>query len=184
LEIARNKESRRVRNAAGAVRGEQRSRLFEADSILQVPFRHDRFPVRHGRVSGYEISADTDQGIRRDWSGGRTGAGESGCLEFFAADVTGFDETALWVYFFAFRFCLRVGNLLARNDKSAVRSICRPRSVSFQLWHEKKLAERLREAGLDDVDFPSVELGEWPTIYTGTETDKTRVAARTTPRRR
>jgi len=158
LEIARNKESRRVRTAAGGS-GRATIPFFEADS-MQLPFDDDRFQCVTVAF-GLRNIADTDQGIREMVRVCRPG-GRVMVLEFSQPTLPGLKQ----LYGFYFRSVLpRVGQLLARNDKSAYEYL--PASVG-QFPCGEKLAERLREAGLDDVDFHPLTLGV-ATIYTGTK---------------
>jgi len=125
----------------------------------------DRFPVRHGPRFGLRNIADTGpREFREMVRVGVTGRAESWCW-IFAGRRYGLKQP-LW-FLFRSVFCLGSANCWPAMTKSEALRVLRPRSSSFPCG--EKLAERLREAGLDDVDFPSVDTLECHDLLTGTK---------------
>lgn len=156
LEIARDKETTRVRSAAGG-NGRATIPFFEADS-MKLPFANDRFQCV-SVAFGLRNIVDTDQGLREMVRVCRPG-GQVMVLEFSQPSLPILKQ----LYGFYFRFVLpRVGQLLARNDKSAYAYL--PASVG-QFPCGERLAERMRAVGLHDVEFQALTLGV-ATIYLG-----------------
>ncbi len=156
LEIARDKEAARIRSAAGG-NGRATIPFFEADS-MQLPFADNRFQCV-SVAFGLRNIADTDQGLREMVRVCQPG-GQVMVLEFSQPSLPVLKQ----LYGFYFRFVLpRVGQLLARNDKSAYAYL--PASVG-QFPSGERLAERMRCAGLHDVEFHTLTLGV-ATIYIG-----------------
>ncbi len=165
LEIARDKEAVRVRSAAGG-NGRSTIPFFEADS-MKLPFANDRFQCV-SVAFGLRNIVDTDQGLREMVRVCRPG-GQVMILEFSQPSLPILKQ----LYGFYFRFVLpRVGQLLARNDKSAYAYL--PASVGKFPCGER-LAERMRAAGLHEVEFQTLTFGV-ATIYLGnkaTESEST-----------
>lgn len=156
LEIARDKENERVQTAAGG-NGRATIPFFEADSMA-LPFADNRFQCV-SVAFGLRNIADTDQGLLEMVRVCRPG-GQVMVLEFSQPSLPVLKQ----LYGFYFRSVLpRVGQLLARNDKSAYAYL--PASVS-QFPCGEKLALRMRAAGLNDVKFHPLTLGV-ATIYVG-----------------
>ncbi|TWU15379.1 bifunctional demethylmenaquinone methyltransferase/2-methoxy-6-polyprenyl-1,4-benzoquinol methylase UbiE [Allorhodopirellula heiligendammensis] len=156
LEIARDKEAARVQNAAGG-NGRATIPFFEADSMA-LPFADDHFQCV-SVAFGLRNIADTDQGLREMVRVCQPG-GQVMVLEFSQPSLPILKQ----LYGFYFRSVLpRVGQMLARNDKSAYAYL--PASVG-QFPCGERLAERMRDAGLQDVCFQSLTLGV-ATIYVG-----------------
>lgn len=156
LEIARDKENARLQSAAGGI---QRATIpfFEADS-MRLPFADDCFQCV-SVAFGLRNIADTDQGLREMVRVCRPG-GQVMVLEFSQPSLPVLKQ----LYGFYFRAVLpRVGQMLARNDKSAYAYL--PASVS-QFPCGEKLALRMQAAGLHDVQFHALTLGV-ATIYIG-----------------
>lgn len=169
LEIARDKEDERVQSAAGG-NGRSTIPFFEADSMA-LPFADDRFQCVTVAF-GLRNIADTDQGLREMFRVCRPG-GQVMVLEFSQPSLPVLKQ----LYGFYFRSVLpRVGQLLARNDKSAYSYL--PASVS-QFPCGEKLVMRMQAVGLNDVKFHPLTLGV-ATIYVGNkspEQDSPRPAA-------
>ncbi|WP_322975340.1 bifunctional demethylmenaquinone methyltransferase/2-methoxy-6-polyprenyl-1,4-benzoquinol methylase UbiE [Aporhodopirellula aestuarii] len=156
LEIARDKEDSRVRDAAGGA-GRPTIPFFEADS-MQLPFTNDRFQCVTVAF-GLRNIVDTDQGLREMVRVCRPG-GQVMVLEFSQPTLPILKQ----LYGFYFRSVLpRVGQMLARNDKSAYEYL--PASVG-QFPCGEALADRLRQAGLEEVEYQPLTLGV-ATIYIG-----------------
>ncbi|TWT74211.1 bifunctional demethylmenaquinone methyltransferase/2-methoxy-6-polyprenyl-1,4-benzoquinol methylase UbiE [Allorhodopirellula solitaria] len=156
LEIARDKETARVRSAAGG-NGRPTIPFFEADS-MSLPFVNERFQCVTVAF-GLRNIADTDQGLSEMVRVCRPG-GQVMVLEFSQPSLPILKQ----LYGFYFRSVLpRVGQLLASNDKSAYSYL--PASVG-QFPCGEKLAERMRAAGLREVEFHPLTLGV-ATIYVG-----------------
>lgn len=161
LEIARDKEDSRVRDTAGGS-GRPTIPFFEADS-MQLPFTDDRFQCVTVAF-GLRNIVDTDQGIREMVRVCRPG-GQVMVLEFSQPTLPVLKQ----LYGFYFRSVLpRVGQWLARNDKSAYEYL--PASVG-QFPCGEALAVRLRAAGLNEVEFHPLTLGV-ATIYIGKKPGK------------
>ncbi|MFG0291113.1 MAG: bifunctional demethylmenaquinone methyltransferase/2-methoxy-6-polyprenyl-1,4-benzoquinol methylase UbiE [Rhodopirellula sp. JB044] len=161
LEIARDKEASRVIDTSGGA-GRPTIPFFEADS-MQLPFTDDRFQCVTVAF-GLRNIVDTDQGIREMVRVCRPG-GQVMVLEFSQPTLPVLKQ----LYGFYFRAILpKVGQWLARNDKSAYEYL--PASVG-QFPCGEALASRLRDAGLDSVEFHPLTLGV-ATIYIGTKPAK------------
>lgn len=158
LEIARDKEEERTRDARGGA-GRPTIPFFEADS-MSLPFDNDQFQcVTVG--FGLRNIVDTDAGIAEMFRVCRPG-GQVMVLEFSQPTLPVLKQ----LYGFYFSTVLpKVGQMLANNDKSAYEYL--PASVG-QFPCGEKLASRLREAGLTDVEYLPLTLGV-ATIYTGTK---------------
>jgi demethylmenaquinone methyltransferase/2-methoxy-6-polyprenyl-1,4-benzoquinol methylase len=110
---------------------------------------------------GLRNVADTDRGIREMVRVCREG-GQVMVLEFSQPSIWGLRQA----YGFYFRNVLpRVGQWLARNDKSAYKYL--PESVG-QFPDGQALADRMTNAGLQDVSFTPLTIGV-ATIYEGTK---------------
>ena len=149
LEIARDKRGSHDRLKA--------IDYLEADS-QRLPFPDDQF----GCVTvafGLRNVADTDQGLREMTRVCRPG-GQVLVLEFSRPTLFGLRHA----YNFYFSNVLpRVGQLFARNDKSAYSYL--PESVG-QFPDGQKLADRMTAVGLTDVEFHPLTFGVC-TIYVG-----------------
>jgi demethylmenaquinone methyltransferase/2-methoxy-6-polyprenyl-1,4-benzoquinol methylase len=151
LEIARKKRSA---DSASA-----RINFLEADSQA-LPFADNTFQCVTVAF-GLRNVADTDCGIREMVRVCR-GGGQVMVLEFSQPKMWGLRQA----YGFYFRNVLpRVGQWLARNDKSAYKYL--PESVG-QFPDGQALADRMAEAGLKDVSFTPLTIGV-ATIYEGTK---------------
>lgn len=158
LQIARDKESDHVRTTAGGS-GRPKIPFFEADSMA-LPFADNQFQAVTVAF-GLRNVADTDRGIAEMVRVCRPG-GQVMVLEF----STPWMPVLKQCYLFYFRHVLpRVGQMLARNDKSAYEYL--PASVG-QFPSGQALADRLTNADLIDVTFTPLTLGV-ATIYRGTK---------------
>jgi len=158
LEIARDKENTRLLDARGGS-GRQTIPFFEADS-MSLPFSGDHFQCVTVAF-GLRNIADTDAGIREMVRVCRPG-GQVMVLEFSQPWLPILKQA----YGFYFRYVLpKVGQMLARNDKSAYEYL--PASVG-QFPSGEALALRLKDAGLTDVKYYGLTLGV-ATIYCGTK---------------
>ncbi|MEM6469450.1 MAG: bifunctional demethylmenaquinone methyltransferase/2-methoxy-6-polyprenyl-1,4-benzoquinol methylase UbiE [Planctomycetota bacterium] len=154
LEIAREKRQPETRTAG--------VEFLEADS-QQLPFSADRFQCVTVAF-GLRNVADTDQGLREMTRVCRPG-GQVVVLEFSRPNVLGLRQ----LYGFYFSNVLpRIGQLFARNDKSAYEYL--PQSVG-QFPDGQALADRMATAGLTDVRFTPLTFGVC-TIYEGTKPEK------------
>jgi demethylmenaquinone methyltransferase/2-methoxy-6-polyprenyl-1,4-benzoquinol methylase len=150
LEIARDKGT--SPNPA-----EARVEFFEADA-QSLPFAADTFQAVTVAF-GLRNVADTDRGLREMVRVCRP-RGQVFVLEFSRPRIPVLSQ----LYGFYFRHVLpRVGQWLARNDKSAYRYL--PESVG-EFPSGKALADRMTAAGLVDVRFTPLTLGI-ATIYEG-----------------
>lgn len=151
LEIARQKRSDGSPSA--------RINFLEADSQA-LPFADNTFQCVTVAF-GLRNVADTDRGIREMVRVCRDG-GQVMILEFSRPTLWGLRQS----YGFYFRNVLpRVGQWLARNDKSAYKYL--PESVG-QFPDGQALADRMSAAGLRDVSFTPLTMGV-ATIYEGTK---------------
>lgn len=152
LEIARDKRGDAESPTAGI-------EFLEADSQA-LPFDHDTFQCVTVAF-GLRNVADTDRGIGEMVRVCRPG-GQVMVLEFSRPRIWGLRQA----YGFYFRHVLpRVGQWLARNDKSAYSYL--PESVG-QFPDGQALADRMTAAGLQDVRFTALTFGV-ATIYEGTK---------------
>lgn len=157
LEIAKGKEDHKVRDTRG---GSGRSKIpfFEADSMA-LPFHSDQFQCVTVAF-GLRNVADTDVGLREMVRVCRPG-GQVLVLEFSRPTWPILKQ----LYQFYFSTILpKIGQMMARNDKSAYEYL--PASVG-QFPSGEKLVERMKDAGLTDVEYFPMTLGV-ATIYTGT----------------
>ncbi|TWT50290.1 UbiE/COQ5 methyltransferase [Rubripirellula amarantea] len=133
--------------------------FIEADSQA-LPFPSDKF----GCVTvafGLRNVADTDQGLREMTRVCAPG-GQVMVLEFSRPTLIGLRQ----LYGFYFTSILpRVGQMMARNDKSAYEYL--PKSVGL-FQDGKELADRMTMAGLTNVKFTPLTFGV-ATIYEGTK---------------
>ncbi|MDA8743972.1 ubiquinone/menaquinone biosynthesis methyltransferase, partial [Rubripirellula amarantea] len=133
--------------------------FIEADSQA-LPFPSDKF----GCVTvafGLRNVADTDQGLREMTRVCAPG-GQVMVLEFSRPTLIGLRQ----LYGFYFTSILpRVGQMMARNDKSAYEYL--PKSVGL-FPDGKELADRMTMAGLTNVKFTPLTFGV-ATIYEGTK---------------
>ena len=151
LEIARKK--RDPNDDTGAVE------FVEADA-QRLPFPDSHFQCVTVAF-GLRNVADTDRGIEEMTRVCRPG-GQVLVLEFSKPSLLGLRQ----IYQFYFRHILpRVGQLFARNDKSAYSYL--PESVSH-FPDGQALADRMSAAGLQDVRFQPLTFGIC-TIYEGTK---------------
>lgn len=169
LEIARDKEEQRTLDTRGGS-GRRSIPFFEADSMA-LPFGDNHFQCVTVAF-GLRNIADTDAGI---------GEMVRVCQPDGQVMVLEFSQPTLPVlkqlYGFYFSSVLpRVGQLLARNDKSAYEYL--PASVG-QFPCGEKLASRLRDAGLTNVQFYPLTLGV-ATIYVGTKPSSSKLKATST----
>jgi demethylmenaquinone methyltransferase/2-methoxy-6-polyprenyl-1,4-benzoquinol methylase len=156
LEIARDK---RVEDTPSS-----RISFLEADSQA-LPFADNTFQCVTVAF-GLRNVADTDRGIREMVRVCR-GGGQVMVLEFSQPSLWGLRQA----YGFYFRNVLpRVGQWLARNDKSAYKYL--PESVG-QFPDGQALADRMTGAGLRDVSFTPLTMGV-ATIYEGIKPGGTR----------
>ena len=131
--------------------------FLEADS-QQLPFDADVFQCVTVAF-GLRNLADTDQGLREMTRVCRPG-GQVLVLEFSRPQMFGLRQA----YGFYFRNILpRIGQLFARNDKSAYKYL--PESVG-QFPDGQALADRMTTAGLEQVRFTPMTFGV-ATIYEG-----------------
>ena len=148
LEVARKKQHQRQ------VEGIE----FVEASTMQLPFSSNHFQVV-SVAFGIRNVEDTDQGLREMVRVCQPG-GHVAILEF--------SKPSLWplssIYQFYFRRVLpRVGQMMAKNDKSAYEYL--PSSVGeFPSGHE--FADRLELAGLRDIKIFPMTLGV-ATLYLG-----------------
>lgn len=153
LEIARDKRK--------AETPSQGIEFLEADA-QHLPFASDLFQCVTVAF-GLRNVADTDQGLREMTRVCRPG-GQVMVLEFSKPTVFGLRQ----LYGFYFTHVLpRVGQLMARNDKSAYEYL--PESVG-RFPDGQALADRMSAAGLIDVQFQPLTFGIC-TIYKGTKPD-------------
>lgn len=158
LEIARDKEDARRLDARGGS-GRRTIPFFEADST-SLPFANDHFQCVTVAF-GLRNVADTDAGLGEMVRVCRPG-GHVMVLEFSQPWLPILKQ----LYGFYFRYVLpKVGQMLARNDKSAYEYL--PASVS-QFPSGDALALRLKDAGLTEVKYYPLTLGI-ATIYCGTK---------------
>lgn len=158
LEIARDKESERTRDARCGS-GRPTIPFFEADS-MSLPFDENQFQCVTVAF-GLRNIVDTDAGIAEMFRVCRPG-GQVLVLEFSQPMLPVLKQ----LYGFYFSTVLpKVGQMLANNDKSAYEYL--PASVG-QFPCGEKLAARMREAGLTDVEYLPLTVGV-ATIYTGTK---------------
>ena len=152
LEIARRKSQRRLAAT-------QRIDFIEADAQA-LPFSHDKFQCVTVAF-GLRNVADTDAGLREMMRVCRPG-GQVVVLEFSRPTLPGLRQA----YSFYFRHVLpRVGQWLARNDKSAYQYL--PESVGeFPCGQE--LADRMAAVGLQHVEFQPLTFGV-VTLYQGSK---------------
>ncbi|MFG0264471.1 MAG: bifunctional demethylmenaquinone methyltransferase/2-methoxy-6-polyprenyl-1,4-benzoquinol methylase UbiE [Rhodopirellula sp. JB055] len=156
LEIARDKEAARIRDAAGGS-GRQTIPFLEADSMA-LPFEDNSFQCVTVAF-GLRNIADTDQGLSEMARVCQPG-GQVLVLEFSQPTLPVLKQT----YSFYFRHVLpRIGQWMARNDKSAYEYL--PESVGKFPCGEA-LAKRMRDIGLQNVTFRPLTLGV-ATIYVG-----------------
>lgn len=151
LEIARRKR----------VPGKEDCHLdfLEADS-QQLPFAANEFQCVTVAF-GLRNVADTDRGLREMTRVCRPG-GQVLVLEFSKPSLLGLRQ----LYGMYFSHVLpRIGQLLARNDKSAYEYL--PQSVG-KFPDGQALADRMTAAGLSDVTFTPLTFGIC-TIYEGTK---------------
>ena len=149
LEIARKKCSRNDSTAS--------IQFLEADS-QQLPFDSDHFACVTVAF-GLRNVADTDAGLR-EMTRVCTPGGQVMVLEFSRPNMIGLRQA----YSFYFKHILpRVGQWLARNDKSAYEYL--PKSVS-QFPDGQDLCDRMTDAGLTQVRFTPLTFGV-ATIYEG-----------------
>lgn len=157
LQIANEKELRRERSARDGS-GRPGIPFFEADSMA-LPFADQQFQCVTVAF-GLRNIADTDRGLSEMVRVCQEG-GQVMVLEFSSPRLPVLKQT----YGFYFRRVLpRVGQWMARNDKSAYEYL--PESVG-QFPSGEALAERMLAAGLVDVTFKPLTLGV-ATIYLGT----------------
>lgn len=133
--------------------------FIEADSQA-LPFAADRFQCVTVAFGLRNVS-DTALGLSEMTRVCRPG-GQVVVLEFSQPELPGLKQ----LYGFYFRHILpRVGQWLARNDKSAYEYL--PESVK-EFPYGEALAEKMRAAGLVDVRFTPLTLGV-ATLYEGTK---------------
>lgn len=156
LEIARDKEAERTRDARGGS-GRPTIPFFEADS-MSLPFDDNQFQCVTVAF-GLRNIVDTEAGIAEMFRVCRPG-GQVMVLEFSQPTFPVLKQ----LYGFYFSTVLpKVGQMLASNDKSAYEYL--PASVG-QFPSGEQLAAKFREAGLTDVQHLPLTLGV-ATIYTG-----------------
>ncbi|TWU27197.1 UbiE/COQ5 methyltransferase [Novipirellula galeiformis] len=146
--------------------------FIEADS-QSLPFSDNRFQCVTVAF-GLRNVTDTDQGLR-EMTRVCTPGGQVVVLEFSQPRLFGLRQA----YGFYFRNVLpRIGQLFARNDKSAYSYL--PESV-VQFPDGQALADRMTAAGLTDVKFTPMTFGV-ATIYQGRKPQSTDASAsETTP---
>jgi demethylmenaquinone methyltransferase/2-methoxy-6-polyprenyl-1,4-benzoquinol methylase len=133
--------------------------FIEADT-LQLPFSDDYFQLVTVAF-GLRNVTDTQRGIR-EMIRVRQPNGRIAILEFSMPRWQPFRS----VYGWYFRSVLpRIGQLLTRNDEAAYSYL--PDSVN-EFPYGERLAERLREAGLRNVQYFPLTLGI-ATLYVGTK---------------
>ncbi|WP_442507011.1 bifunctional demethylmenaquinone methyltransferase/2-methoxy-6-polyprenyl-1,4-benzoquinol methylase UbiE [Novipirellula sp. SH528] len=133
--------------------------FIEADS-QSLPFPENRFQCVTVAF-GLRNVTDTDKGLR-EMTRVCTPGGQVVVLEFSQPRLIGLRQA----YGFYFRNVLpRIGQLFARNDKSAYKYL--PESVG-QFPDGQALADRMTAAGLTDVRFTPMTFGV-ATIYQGTK---------------
>jgi demethylmenaquinone methyltransferase/2-methoxy-6-polyprenyl-1,4-benzoquinol methylase len=150
LEIARDKDGKR----ASAT-----TRFLEADS-QSLPFADDRFQCVTVAF-GLRNVTDTQRGLDEMTRVCRPG-GQVMVLEFSRPRVPGLRQ--LYGFYFT-RILPRVGQMFARNDKSAYSYL--PESVG-QFPDYEALAEKMEAAGLTSVRFTPLTFGI-ATIYVGSK---------------
>lgn len=156
LKIARDKEGERTRDTRGGA-GRPTIPFFEADS-MSLPFDDNQFQCVTVAF-GLRNIVDTDAGIAEMFRVCQPG-GQVMVLEFSQPTLPVLKQ----LYGFYFSTVLpKVGQMLASNDKSAYEYL--PASVG-QFPCGEKLAARLREAGLTNVEYLPLTLGV-ATIYSG-----------------
>ncbi len=132
---------------------------MEAD-VQRLPFANDRF----GIVSvafGLRNVCDTDAGLREMVRVMRPG-GRLAVLEFSMPTMQPFK--ALYQWYFR-RVLPKIGQRLAKNDRQAYEYL--PATVG-EFPSGEALAQRLRSAGLIDVEFKPLTFGV-ATLYCGTK---------------
>ena len=133
--------------------------FVEADAQA-LPFEDNHFQIVCVAF-GLRNVQDTDQGLREMTRVCAPG-GRVAILEFSMPRWQPFRS----VYGWYFRSVLpRVGQLLTRNDEAAYSYL--PDSVQ-EFPYGERLADRLREAGLQDVQYYPLTLGI-ATLYVGTK---------------
>ena len=152
LEIAREKKGDTAELGSGI-------EFIEADS-QHLPFDSDLFQCVTVAF-GLRNVADTDQGLREMLRVCRPG-GQVMVLEFSRPTLIGLRQ----IYGFYFRHVLpKVGQMLARNDKSAYEYL--PQSVGL-FPDGQELADRMTAVGMQNVSFTPLTVGV-VTIYEGTK---------------
>lgn len=151
LEIARGKRSRKKAWSA--------TEFLEADA-QELPFDENHFQCVTVAF-GLRNVTDTDQGLQEMTRVCKPG-GQVMVLEFSRPWIPGLRQ--LYGFYFS-RILPRVGQLMARNDKSAYSYL--PESVG-QFPDYGALAEKMEAAGLESVKFTPMTFGI-ATIYEGTK---------------
>lgn len=152
LEIARDKRGETAKDGADID-------FIEADS-QSLPFGSDQFQCVTVAF-GLRNVADTDRGLSEMLRVCRPG-GQVMVLEFSRPTMFGLRQ----VYGFYFKHILpRIGQLFARNDKSAYTYL--PESVG-QFPDGQALADRMVAAGMERVQFTPLTCGV-ATIYEGSK---------------
>jgi demethylmenaquinone methyltransferase/2-methoxy-6-polyprenyl-1,4-benzoquinol methylase len=152
LDYARIKQQKRKIDQDGL-------RFVEADA-QRLPFESDAYQIV-SVAFGLRNVTDTDQGLREMTRVCKPG-GRVAVLEFSRPSIQPFKG----IYSFYFRQVLpRIGQALARNDKSAYEYL--PQSV-VQFPCGQELADRMASVGLTDVWFRPLTLGI-ATLYVGTK---------------
>ncbi|MBU4272123.1 MAG: bifunctional demethylmenaquinone methyltransferase/2-methoxy-6-polyprenyl-1,4-benzoquinol methylase UbiE [Planctomycetes bacterium] len=149
LEIGREKCRR-----AGA---DAQVSLLEADT-LQLPFPNNTFQIVSAAF-GLRNLADTDAGLREMARVCRPG-GRVAVLEFSIPNARPLGTLYGWYFHHVLP---RIGQALARNSQAAYNYL--PSSVE-KFPQDEALAERMRAAGLTDVEFHRLTWGV-ATLYVG-----------------
>jgi demethylmenaquinone methyltransferase/2-methoxy-6-polyprenyl-1,4-benzoquinol methylase len=142
---------------ARRAKADQQVSWIEADA-QQLPFPDDEFQIV-SVAFGLRNVADTDRGLREMARVCRPG-GSVAVLEFSMPTLWPLRPLYRWYFE---RVLPRIGQALARNDKSAYNYL--PASVR-QFPQGEELAERMRAAGLSPVEFHRFTLGV-ATLYVG-----------------